>query len=375
MNKMKVIILGLLAFLFLELPAQDTIRFHDGSTQLVSINPASILQDPGKVEYRKYPEGSEDLVNTPLAVASFTRSATNVTYAGVDYELKKSGTENEKGKRFGEVLLDGKVRLIRVELFNYEFDDQVNGAEGYFYILEKEKESYQLDVMNTISAGGRRSVSPRYRNILDYALSDCSAIKSSTKNLRFTDTEMIRLLMEYNACVGNETSRVVQKKSEPSIIVHSVGGGVYRVGGGDYANSIGFHVGYEGEFIFPGKTSYLGFNYGIAGALQSYEFLPSGTEVQQTGLQLNFGLNVHASISSLDAFIGYVILINAPFSDIESDDRAGKFGGLAPRIGFRTRRFEASVLRINRRGNRNDLTGELFPSSSLVRLGIYYRLR
>ena len=352
------------------LTGQDTIRFMDGSTQLVTIRPAELLQDPGRILYREYPDGTEVKTNTPRAVSSFTISATNTPYAGVEFELKNATPGEIKKKRFGEVLLDGDVRLIRVPLLISEYDDQVNNVKDYLYILEKGGESYQLDVMSSIQASTYRTVSSRYRNVLNYVLSDCTDIELKTERLRFTDAEMIRLITEYNSCVGNNAALIVKKKKRSLTGVISVGGGVFTMGGDYYEKVLGGHAGFEGELIFPGKRTFIGVNYGLAVARVNFNYVPSDIEVTQTRTQGMLGLNLHSSVSGTDVFVGYGIFVSSSISSTIDDERAGYVDGNALRLGLRKRRFEVILLR---HGRKRRLVSETI-GRHLVRLGVYYRL-
>ncbi|MEL7163032.1 MAG: hypothetical protein AAFN92_19895, partial [Bacteroidota bacterium] len=269
------------------------------------------------------------------------------------------------------------IRLYRVPLNAEDYDQSASGAENYLYILKKDDESYQLDVLTTLTTSGATpTVSTRYRNVLAYVLRDCEKAKRLTSNLRFNDLDMQNAIADYYDCIGTTGAAVQRREATKPTLWHGVGVGYFTAsGGGVEDNSSGFLLDYQGEFRFAGATSFLGVPFGAGLGFHQYELAARGVreEGNQTSLLAMVGVNVHPlpADGPVDVFLGVGAMINLVVSSSFSDlpDAGESYNMSAIGGGVTVDRFSVRVVR-----GLLPPTQTVFKPERLLRFTLHYRL-
>ncbi len=330
--------------------AQETIVFDSGSKLIARLAPLAKLRNLDQITYYDPTTGKEK-VNTTNSVRGFRFQGEPTYHKRVTIDLKQvsEGTQTEI-VRFGEVLVDGDLRLIRVYLEAAEYDEDLSGIENYLYLLEREGKAYQLDLLSQVAASySQRGVSTRYRNILEYVLSDCENIKAKTERLKFTDEALLALVRSCYAS-GHFTSRedssavltistlVKEAEPVPAQFTQAIGIGISSIGGFYFDGSLGYGLEYIAEFRLANNLSILGIEGSFAASFLDFEYLRSGGSETQTLLRIGVGLNAYP-FKGTDLSIGLGGLVSfAPVSSV-NDDEANQYFMANFQLAFREGRF------------------------------------
>ncbi|TXF90558.1 hypothetical protein FUA23_05525 [Neolewinella aurantiaca] len=201
-----LLLLLLLSFLpALNLQAQkrntDLVVFADGTTKEGTVRKSGVSGYGRAIRFAE--RGVEDEQQlSPTSVSEFTLAGNGRTYRSVTAEIPDPG---QRGKpvlqqRFGEVLIDGEIQLIRVNLDGNEYDAKALGTENYFYLLRQDDIELVLE-LTTIVIYERLHANPsRFRNKLKFFVRSCDDVIEQARRADFNDASIMRVLRNYSEC-------------------------------------------------------------------------------------------------------------------------------------------------------------------------------
>lgn len=179
----------------------DLVVFKDGSTKKGTVRREG---GSGYTRAINFTERGADEAQklSPGSVAEFTLAHNKRTYRTVSAEIASPAKQGRKvlQNRFGEVLIDGDMQLIRVNLDGNEFDSKALGTEDYFYLLRQGDIELVLE-LTTIVVYERLHANPsRFRNKLKFFVRDCEDVVEQARRADFNDASIMRVLRNYGEC-------------------------------------------------------------------------------------------------------------------------------------------------------------------------------
>ena len=232
--------------------------------------------------------------------------------------------------RFGQVLVDGPQRLVKVALASRDYDATIRGSKTYAYLLTTEEETYQLDVMNTTGTGRVPAASGRYRNVLAYLFSDCGRAERMSRNADFTDRDFVNVLAAAADCAGNDGQQLLDayRSQHVSGTFHHLQVGYQLLmnnGSGSRGPSAGLSYTVKSYLsIMPGFSMQLGL--GVHRVAFASHFYSGPAHVMARGRVL-LNVDVYRSGSKVvDVGAGYTIYNSVRGSDRARDRLNGSYG-------------------------------------------------
>jgi hypothetical protein len=179
----------------------DLVVFADGSTK------EGTIRKDGNSGYDRAilftERGADDVQRlSPTSISEFTIASNGRTYRSVTADIPDPAQRGRPvlQQRFGEVLIDGDVRLIRVNLDGNEYDSKALGTENYFYLLRQDDVELILE-LTTIVVYERLHANPsRFRNKLKFFVRGCEDVIEQARRADFNDASIMRILRNYAEC-------------------------------------------------------------------------------------------------------------------------------------------------------------------------------
>lgn len=179
----------------------DLVVFADGSTKKGTIRKDGVSGYGRAIQFTERDADKADRLS-PANISEFTLANNGRTYRSVTAEIpdpKQSGRKALQ-QRFGEVLIDGDLQLVRVNLDGNEFDTKALGTENYFYLLRQDDVELVLE-LTTIVVYDRLHANPsRFRNKLKFFVRDCEEVVEQARRADFNDASIMRILRNYGEC-------------------------------------------------------------------------------------------------------------------------------------------------------------------------------
>ena len=179
----------------------DQVVFKDGTVKRGTIRKDGASGYTRTVRFTERGAGEARSLS-PSSVFEFTLGSNKRTYRSVTAEIAdpKQGGRKLLQERFGEVLIDGEMQLIRVNLDGNEFDSKALGTEDYFYLLRQDDVELVLE-LTTIVVYERLHANPsRFRNKLKFFVRGCDDVVEQARRADFNDASIMRVLRNFGEC-------------------------------------------------------------------------------------------------------------------------------------------------------------------------------
>ena len=151
----------------------DEVIFANGTTDRGRIQRATLLELGKSITFKV--KGEDKATNySPGTVNEFTFGRSGRTFRAVDVEIPDP---NQSGKvvsqrRFGQVLIDGDIELIRINLAGNEYNAKAVGSEDYFYLLRQGEILLPLELTSIFVYDILHANPSRFRNKLKFFVGD-----------------------------------------------------------------------------------------------------------------------------------------------------------------------------------------------------------
>lgn len=179
----------------------DLVVFSDGSTKMGTVRKSGVSGYSRAIQFTE--RGADETQQlSPTSVSQFTLAGNGRTYRSVTADIPDPGQAGRevRQQRFGEVLIDGELQLIRVNLDGNEYEAKALGTENYFYLLRQDDVELVLE-LTTIVVYDRLHANPsRFRNKLKFFVRDCEEVTEQARRADFNDAAIMRILRNYGEC-------------------------------------------------------------------------------------------------------------------------------------------------------------------------------
>ncbi|MFT7121941.1 MAG: hypothetical protein ACJAZ9_002129 [Neolewinella sp.] len=270
----------------------DKVTFSNGTTEMVNLQRGA-GQYIGKTiglrrstdePYRKF---------TPDLIDEFTIGRSQRTYRAVDVDVQAAniGGVSVRKRRFGEVLIDGQVQLIKVNLAGNEYNYSAIGMEGYSYLLREGDVELALE-LTTIMVYELLNANPsRFRNKLKFFVRDCPDAYDYAVKARFTDGDIMRVINDYATCKQLDDLQMnVQQISGRMQLSHFARLSNLDIRDKNYSNrQLSVAIGYQGEASFTNRMRWMGVLLSAEYVYQSFRW-EDLSNVQQSMVKTNLSL-------------------------------------------------------------------------------------
>lgn len=270
----------------------DKVTFSDGSTEMVSLQ-RGVGTYLGKSIGLRRESGQPYNKILPGNITEFTLGRSERTYRSVEVEIpdpKRKGVRVQT-KRFGEVLVDGQVQLIKVHLAFNEYPNDAVGSQPYIYLLREGDIELVLE-LSTILVYDLLNANPaRFRNRLKFFVKDCDLAFSYAENARFADGDILRVINDYARCRQLDNVRMNDRKVSGRLrLSHFARLSSLDIRDKNYSNrQLSVAFGYQGEAAFTNKMRWLGILLSAEYAYQSFRW-EDRANVQQSMVKSNLSL-------------------------------------------------------------------------------------
>ena len=195
--------------------------------------------------------------------------------------------------RLAEVLMDGDIELLRINLAGNEYEAKALGTENYFYLLRQGDVELPLELTTIVVYQMLHANPSRFRNKLKYFVRDCPVAEEWAREADFTNASILRILNYYADCKGNLTTEV-SKRDRPSVVKYNHYARISYMdirsqGFDDLQFTAG--VGYRLEANVLNKYSWLGVLAGLDYVYQTFRYQDAQV-VEQSMVKANFSLGV-----------------------------------------------------------------------------------
>lgn len=273
-----------------ELP--DRVTFADGT-----VEPAQVQRSPvlGLGKAARIKRKGENLFRSysPETVTEYTLGRNQRTYRSVDVDLPsyRHGGARIPQKRFGEVLVDGDVQLIKINLDVDEYEPAAIGIEPYMYLLREDEVEISLE-LSTIMVYELLNANPsRFRNNLKFFARGCPEALRFAEKAQFRDGDIMRVVSDYSNCksLGN-VSLNENRISGRLTLSHYLRGSVIDIRDQNYNDrQLSLGIGYQGEAGFTNQMRWLGVLLSAEYVYQSFRW-EDRTNVQQSMVKSNLSM-------------------------------------------------------------------------------------
>lgn len=181
--------------------SSDLVVFEDGSTKKGTIRKNGSSGYDRAIQFTE--RGADDAQRlSPASISEFTIASNGRTYRSVTAEIPDPAQRGRPvlQQRFGEVLIDGDMQLIRINLDGNEYEAKALGTENYFYLLRQDDVELVLE-LTTIVVYERLHANPsRFRNKLKFFVRGCEDVVEQARRADFNDASIMRILRNYGEC-------------------------------------------------------------------------------------------------------------------------------------------------------------------------------
>ncbi|MBC6994998.1 hypothetical protein QWY85_01095 [Neolewinella lacunae] len=200
---------------------QDRITFADGSQANVLLRRTNDLEQSQRVEFRRT-AGADPESMTPFSVREFYHGRSKTLYRSVSVDIidRSRGGARVAKDRFGEVLVDGPVELIKVYLGPDEYDNQAIGSENYLYLLREGEVELTLELTSILVYEMLHANPSRFRNKLKFFTRDCPVALEKARDARFNDVEIMEVVKAYGQCNGLAGMQMDEKRIRGVVTFH-----------------------------------------------------------------------------------------------------------------------------------------------------------
>lgn len=272
----------------------DKVTLSDGTTFNAHVQRGAGFYTGKKVGIRK--AGAEGFRQySPTGVREFTSGHGRKTYRSVEVDIpnQNKGGVRVRQRRFGEVLADGAVQLIRINLGTDEYENTAVGIEPYMYLLREGDVELALE-MTTIMVYEILNANPsRFRNKLKFFAGDCADAHRFAEEARFNDGDLLRVVNDYVKCKQLTGVSLNESKVSSRLRLHHFGRiGVLDLRDENYNDrQLSASIGYQGEAAFTNKMQWLGVLTSVEYVYQSFRW-EDRANVQQSMAKVNLSLAV-----------------------------------------------------------------------------------
>jgi len=218
-------------------------------------------------------------------------------------------------RRFGQVLIDGEIELIRINLAPNEYNSKAIGSQSYFYLLRQGEIVLPLE-LTTIYVYDILHANPsRFRNKLKFFVRGCDLAFEQARRADFNDGSIIRILSSYGECKEVENMQMAAGKAPTGVNIKHFG----RIANLDLRDKnyddrqFSFSLGYQLEAGFTNRLDWLGLTFSADYVYHTFRWEES-SNVAQSMLKGNiaigvfpirkdnFSVQVTAGLSNYNAF-------------------------------------------------------------------------
>lgn len=179
----------------------DKVTFADGTVEHGKIDRTSLQTLSRGISFSPGDAtAGRDL--SPATVREFTFARSERTYRSVTVEIadpNRDGAASEQ-QRFGEVLVDGEIELIRINLSTGEYDPKPLGAQNYVYLLRQGDIELPLELTSIYVYEVLHANPSRFRNKLKFLVRDCEVASEQARRADFNDESIMRVISTYAEC-------------------------------------------------------------------------------------------------------------------------------------------------------------------------------
>lgn len=181
--------------------ANDLILLQDGSRIEVDLKKNTLMEMGRAISFRRLTDEKMEKLG-PAAVREFLFAKSNRRFRAVNVEIPDPNRNGEvrMTSRFGEVLVDGTVQLIRVNLAGNEYNSKALGMESYLYLLRQGEIELPLELTSILVYERLHANPSRFRNKLKFFVRDCPAALYQARRADFNDGDIMRVLDTYSRC-------------------------------------------------------------------------------------------------------------------------------------------------------------------------------
>lgn len=179
----------------------DRVTYADGTVVRGKIDRASLQSLSRSISFVARGD-SESRSLSPATVSEFTFARSERTYRSVAVEIadpNRDGAASEQ-QRFGEVLVDGEIELIRINLSTGEYDPKPLGAQNYVYLLRQGEIELPLELTSIYVYEVLHANPSRFRNKLKFLVRDCQVATEQARRADFNDESIMRVISTYAEC-------------------------------------------------------------------------------------------------------------------------------------------------------------------------------
>lgn len=171
-----------------------------------------------QIEYYSFENFERKIVSEKISVYKYIES--NSTK---NLNKKIISEVVNKQSYFLEILVEGKASLFFMKnednkTRRYFLKSQKSGLQELDVIIRKKEnvQNNQFNVENQFKI-------KRYLGILSLDFKDCEAVKSKIKNVKFTQTSLSKIFIEYNNCSGTTTyvSERLKRKNKHNLVLET----------------------------------------------------------------------------------------------------------------------------------------------------------
>lgn len=294
----------------------DEVIFANGTTDRGRIERTTLL-DLGKSIAFKVRGGDEVTNYSPTTVSEFTFGRSGRTFRAVDVEIPdpNQGGKVVSQRRFGQVLIDGDIELIRVNLAGNEYNAKAVGSEDYFYLLRQGEVLLPLELTTIFVYDVLHANPSRFRNKLKFFVRDCDLAFEQARRADFNDASIMRILSSFGECKEQENLLMVAGKLPTGVRMKHFGRvTTLDLRDKDYDDrQFSFSLGYQMEAAFTNRLRWLGFTFSADYVYHTFRWDES-SNIAQSMLKGNVSLGVYpikkddfsvqltAGLSSYNAF-------------------------------------------------------------------------
>jgi len=272
--------------------ANDLILMADGSRMEVDLRKGTPMEMGRAISFRRM-AGGEIQTMSPAVVSEFLFAKSNRRFRAVDVEIPDPGRAGEvrMTRRFGEVLVDGTVQLIRINLAGNEYNSKALGTESYLYLLRQGEIELPLE-LTTILVYERLHANPsRFRNKLKFFVRDCPAALHQARRANFKNGDIMRVLDVYARCKNLEKVDMDKDRIGGSVAFAHFGRlGILNIRDMNYdERQLSIAAGYQVEAKFTNRLRRLGMIFSMDYVYHSFRWEES-SNIDQSMLKGNFSL-------------------------------------------------------------------------------------
>lgn len=146
------------------------------------------------------------------------REVTAVRYAnGREYRSVQVKLTDEDGRprpmwRFGELLTEGDITLIKVHLSAREYDSKAADSRPYLYVIRTNDMELVLRLTSIMIYERLHANPSRFRNLLKFLTIDCPRANELAARTTFTDGEILNVIVTLGDCRQMDDLNVITPK-------------------------------------------------------------------------------------------------------------------------------------------------------------------